>query len=212
MNKVSEQLVLDLNAQEQLGFVEGIANADAVRAIKSENKLIIIGETRSGKTQMARSSAHLILKSVEEIDAYLANGLAQNIAIDNAELFIKNAQTAVFHLYNFQQESQKALALFSSQALRDWGIDLPDLKSRLETFSQVGIDAPDDIMVVQILAKLFHMRGIIVSHDLVEYVAKRVERSYVAIEKAVIGIDKLAGQKDKVTKKLAKQYFESADE
>lgn len=212
MGKMGEQLVLNLNTERSSGFVEGAANHDVMRAIRKERKLIIIGAARSGKTQIALTSPYTQLKSLDEIDSYLANGVAFDVCIDDVDLLIKSAQIAIFHLYNFQQESDKALILLSRQPLMSWSVDLPDLKSRLETFSQVTISEPDDLMMSQILAKLFHMRGVIVSHDFIEYVVKRVERSYEAIQDAVIGIDALAGQKEKVTKKLAKHYFENRHE
>ena len=210
--KVSDQLVLDLAGSPQLGFVEGEANIAARTAIRTQKKLCVIGEARSGKTQIMHAMGAFIIVDVASIDAYLAKGEAQNCVIDDSDQFAKHAQTALFHLYNFQQSHDVALTLFAENPISKWGVELPDLKSRLETFSQVQIEPPDDMMIAQILAKQFHARGVIVTHDLVDYAARRVKRSYADIEQAVLMIDRLAGQKHKVTKKLAKQYFEMLDE
>ena len=215
MTMANEQLIFDLGLDATQGFVEGIANENARNALAVSSKLIVIGAPRSGKSSLAKlaSSRHgaRIVQSVADVDQVITSDSHGDIVIDDVEQFLKinGAEKALFHLFNYATNQSLGLKLFSAQSPMDWSIDLPDLRSRIDIMPQVEIGAPDDAMVGILLAQGFHARGVLVSPELVEYVAKRVERSYKAIENVIIALDIHARRsQSKVSRGLAKSYFE----
>ena len=67
--------------------------------------------------------------------------------------------------------------------------ELPDLKSRLLSMPQVNIDFPDDRLLKNLLIKQFLDKGILVEMDVIDYLIKRIDRSFEAISKLVAKID-----------------------
>ncbi len=79
------------------------------------------------------------------------------------------------------------------------------LASRLASIPAVALAAPDDDLLVAVMAKQFADRGLEVNEDVLRYVASRVERSLAAAADAVARIDRAAlAQQRKVTLALAR--------
>jgi chromosomal replication initiation ATPase DnaA len=70
----------------------------------------------------------------------------------------------------------------------------------------VALAAPDDDLLVAVMAKQFADRGLEVNEDVLRYVASRVERSFVAAAEMVARIDRAAlAQQRRVTLALARE-------
>lgn len=124
---------------------------------------ILTGPARSGKTLMAR---------------YFSG--RNGIVIDEAEA---SADETIFNAWNRSQESGVPLLLISRWQPAEWNVALPDLQSRLGAAMLLEIAPPDDEMIEQLLQKQLSDRGAAISIDALSYVKRRIERSYVAIEK-----------------------------
>jgi chromosomal replication initiation ATPase DnaA len=78
-----------------------------------------------------------------------------------------------------------------------WAVRLPDLRSRLAASAHAVIQAPDDALVRVLLARLFERRGLDARADLVEWIAGRIERSHLAVIRAVDALDQEAMERRK---------------
>ena len=61
-----------------------------------------------------------------------------------------------------------------------------DLSSRLSTLSAVEIRAPDDVLLIGIMQKLFSDRQLVVGYDVLSYLNSRMVRSF---EEAIRWVD-----------------------
>jgi chromosomal replication initiation ATPase DnaA len=117
----------------------------------------------------------------------------------------------VLHLYNRLREGAGHLLIVSETPPARWPVALPDLASRLASIPAVGLAAPDDDLLVAVMAKQFADRGLEVNEDVLRYVASRVERSFAAAADVVIRIDRAAlAQQRKVTLALAREIMASS--
>jgi len=134
---------------------------------------ILAGPRRSGRSLLARIFA---AKSGGRI-------------VDDAEQL---PDTALFHAWNQAQEDGRPLVIVADAAPPAWEVQLPDLRSRLAASPHAVIDAPDDALVRSLLDHLFHRRGLDARPDLVDWIAARIERSHLAVERTVDAIDQAA--------------------
>lgn len=212
------QLNFDLPARPALGrddFFVAEPNAVALALVESwpdwpNRKLLIIGPTGSGKTHLAhvwatRSRARLIpayLLPQEDIPALSAGPV---VIEDVQEIAgIEPAEHALFHLHNHLLAEGQSLLLTANTAPQHWGIQLPDLASRMQGTTSVSIDLPDDRLLSVVLAKLFADRQIVPHGDVIPYLLRRMDRSFADAQRIVAVIDALSlSEKRDVTRRLA---------
>ena len=70
-----------------------------------------------------------------------------------------------------------------------------DLKSRLNSTTIIGIDLPSDELISVILSKNFSDKQIKVEKKHIDYVIKRIDRSYEKISQFISTIDKYSLKK-----------------
>jgi chromosomal replication initiation ATPase DnaA len=188
-------------------FVIAPGNRDAVAWVDRwpdwpAHALAIHGPTGSGKTHLAhvwqaRSQA-VFLDAPPAADAPLPAA----IVLDAPQGW---PEAALLHLYNRVREAGGHLLIVSEAPPARWPIALPDLASRLASIPAVALAAPDDDLLVAVMAKQFADRGLEVNEDVLRYVASRVERSFAAAAAVVAQIDRVAlAQQRKVTLALAR--------
>ncbi len=206
-----QQLTLDLAYRPALGmadFVIAPGNRDAVAWVDRwpdwpSHALAIHGPKGSGKTHLAhvwqaRSQA-LFLDAPPAVDAPLPAA----IVLDAPHGW---PEAALLHLYNRVREASGHLLIVSEAPPARWPVALPDLASRLASIPAVALAAPDDDLLVAVMAKQFADRGLEVNEDVLRYVASRVERSFAAAAEVVAQIDRAAlAQQRKVTLALARE-------
>lgn len=205
-----QQLPLDLAYRPALGtadFVVADANRDAVAWIDRwpdwpGHALAIHGPKGCGKTHLvhvwqARSAA-------VALTAPLAEGVAPplRVVLDEPRGW---PETAFLHLYNAVREAGGHLLIASEMPPARWNVTLPDLASRLASVPAVALAAPDDELLIAVMAKQFSDRGLEVNDDVLRYVASRIERSFVAAAETVDRIDRAAlAEQRRVTLALAR--------
>lgn len=115
----------------------------------------------------------------------------------------------LFHLWNRARQEQKPLLLVSSKPVPAWGVDLPDLKSRLAASLLIEIGPPDEAMIAGLFQKYFGSRGLSISEDALSYLGKRMERSYRDVQLLSQSMDKLAIERKRpITRAIAKEALE----
>ena len=84
------------------------------------------------------------------------------------------------------------------------GLDLPDLKSRMQGTALVSLSGPDDALLTAVLVKLFNDRQIALDANVLPYLVTRMDRSFAAAGQLVDALDQAAlAQKRPITKALA---------
>ena len=196
------QLPLDLEYRPALGmadFVIAPGNRDAVAWIDRwpdwpSHALAIHGPKGSGKSHLAhvwqtRSGAVFLDRASDETPPA--------VVLDEPQGW---PEDALLHLYNRVREAGGHLLIVSETPPARWPVALPDLASRLASIPAVALAAPDDDLLVAVMAKQFADRGLEVNEDVLRYVASRVERSFAAAAHLVAQIDRAAlAQQRRVT-------------
>jgi chromosomal replication initiation ATPase DnaA len=217
-----QQLPLDLEYRPALGmadFVIAPGNRDAVTWIDRwpdwpSHAVAIHGPKGSGKTHLAhvwqaRSKA-VFLDRAPALDSPLPSAIALDLPQDWAQEW---PGAALLHLYNRQREAGGHLLIVSEMPPARWAVALPDLASRLASIPAVALAAPDDDLLVAVMAKQFADRGLEVNEDVLRYVASRVERSFAAAAEIVARIDRAAlAQQRRVTLALARECVADAEQ
>lgn len=99
------------------------------------------------------------------------------------------AETEIFHAWNRAQADRRPLLIVADAPPPAWAVRLPDLRSRLAASPLLRIGPPDDALIPMLLRYLFERRELIAPPELIDYLAKRVERSHLAVLRAVEAIE-----------------------
>jgi chromosomal replication initiation ATPase DnaA len=199
------QLGLPLAPRPALGradFLPAAPNALALALIGAPEglpggRLVIHGPEGSGKTHLASiwaaEAGALWLdpaRLVADLPALLAPGGPARLALDGAEAVAGGpGEESLFHLLNHLAATGGAILLTGRAPARDWGLALPDLASRLTAAAHVALGPPDDTLLTALLVKLFADRQAEVAPDLILWLARRVERSFAAVQATVARLD-----------------------
>jgi chromosomal replication initiation ATPase DnaA len=198
---MARQLVLDLPhrpAQGRGDFLVAPSNAAAVAWIDRWPEwpapgLALYGPPGSGKSHLAavwqaRSGAVAITA------AALAGGRieAERCVFEEGEASLADpaAAEALFHLYNRIVARRGHLLLTGAEPPARWPMALADLASRLRALPAAEIKPPDDAMLSGLFAKLFRDRQLAVPGEVILYLVQRIERSCVAVARAVETLDR----------------------
>lgn len=123
---------------------------------------LLVGPRKSGRSLLARIFA----------------SKSEGAMIDDAE---RVSETEIFHAWNRAQAEHRPLLIVADHAPPTWAIRLPDLRSRLAATPVMTIGPPDDALVSLLLARFFERRLLSAKPDLIAWLAKRVERSHLAL-------------------------------
>ncbi len=181
-------------------FVAAPCNAHALGMIERGDwpagKLVLNGPEGSGKTHLlhvwaeAQQARMVAAAALREADcaALAAQGA---VAIDDACGVAGDdaGETALFHLHNLLAARGGRLLLAARAPVRDWGLGLPDLASRLQAAAHVMLGAPDDALLAAVLTKLFADRQVSVPDALIPYLLPRMTRSLAAAQALVAQLD-----------------------
>ncbi len=153
--------------------------------------LILRGPKGSGKTHLAQIWAHR--SNAEFLTAPTLSG-GSRLVLEGIERFFGDpaAEELLFHLLN-QLAAHKGHLLFTAETAPVlWPVQLPDLRSRLLALPVAAIDAPDDAALLIVISKLFSDRQLRVPADVIDYLVRRIERSYASAHAAVVACDAAA--------------------
>ena len=112
------------------------------------------------------------------------------LIIDN---YAKNIDEKIFYsILNQSKQSDSYLLINSILPLGNIEFDLKDLRSRTESFVNLGIELPTDDLLRVIISKSFSDRQIDITPKVSEYIIKNIERSYEKVFKFIKEIDDLS--------------------
>jgi chromosomal replication initiation ATPase DnaA len=174
--------------------------------------LVVHGPPGCGKTHIShlwRERASAVILAGKELTEAALPGLfgrgLLRIVVDNAD---QAPERALLHLYNSCLERGGSLLITMRSAPGSWKLELDDLRSRLRSAIVVGIEPPDDALLGAVVFKHFADRQLRVSPDVIDYVTRRLERSFAAAEAFAARLDSaaLSGGK-RVTIPLARRVL-----
>lgn len=213
------QLAFDLPLREtfrRADFFVSAANAEVLAWIDEwqnwpEGKLVLCGPSGTGKTHLAHIWAHmagaLVLPATdlrsEDVQPIAALG---RVAVEDVHMIAGDAQAeaTLFHLHNMLAQSGGRLLVSAARPVRDWGLTLPDLHSRMQASTLVRLSPPDDALLSAALIKLFADRQLNPPAALIPYLAARMPRSLDAARVIVAALDAQAlSQKRPISRTMA---------
>lgn len=152
----------------------------------------IYGPSGSGKTHLAfifQEKINSLLVCSSDVDNTILEKIKdyQCIILDD---FKENLnEKLLFTIINQSIQDNQYLLINSRLPIRNFNIKLKDLKSRFESFVDMGIDLPTDDLLRVILTKYFSDMQIKVDIKLLEYILKNIERSYEKVFQFIKEID-----------------------
>ena len=200
------QLAFDLPSRPAMGrdsFFISPANALALAALDGwqgwpGGRMLLTGPAGAGKTHLAHvwvAETGAVIAAATGLKQADLPGFADHgpVVVENADrLADQGDEIALLHLHNLLAAQGAALLLTSTLPVRDWGLTLPDLASRLQAVAVTRLNPPDDVLLSAVLAKLFRDRQIAVAPTLIPYLLARMDRSFAAARDLVAALDALA--------------------
>ena len=107
----------------------------------------------------------------------------------------KVSENLLFSIWNMALQDNKYLLITSDKPINTYKFKLPDLKSRLSSSMIIGVKLPSDDLIGVILAKNFSDKQIKIEKKHVDYIIKRIDRSYEKISQFIITLDKYSLKK-----------------
>ena len=165
-----------------------------------KNILNIYGEKFSGKTHL--SNIFLSKNNGIKVDENNINNeifkklkLYENIIIDNYSNITD--ENLMYSIFNLVDQDNKYLIINSIKPINEIIFKLDDLKSRSKNCLFAKIDQPDDDLMFAIILKSFSDRQIQVDKKLIDFIIKRIDRSYGKIADFIYKVDELSLKKKK---------------
>ena len=204
--KSLNQLLLDFDYDQNFrddDFYVGKSNFYPFELINKwpkweKNFLNICGEKSSGKTHLAS----IFLKKFNgiKIESSLLNDenlkiikTHQNIVLEDLDLNIN--ERLIYTLFNIIDQDNKFLIITSSEPIAEIDFKLEDLKSRTRNCLLAKIENPDDEVMFALILKNLADRQITLDKKLIDFIIKRVARSYGKIFEFIYKIDRISLKK-----------------
>jgi DnaA regulatory inactivator Hda len=215
---VSEPLPLILPriaGYDVVNFLPSTANSEAYDFVQrwpewSQQGLFLYGPEASGKTHLAvvwqaRSQAFWL--DSEQIDNFPVH-IPTAVVLDDVDKLLQKNEEAVLHVFNHVVAAGGHVLLTAFCPPAELNFRLLDLRSRLLALPAIKLHQPDDELLAMLLAKEFSNRQLRVSAEIIEYLLKRVERSFAAIAPLVSSLDAAALRERKnITLPFLRAYF-----
>ena len=219
MNKF-DQRIIKFNYEKNLkkdDFYVSESNKHILKQIDNwpkweKNFLNINGENYSGKTHLVniflnkfkgiKFEANLLTdENLREIKIY------QNIVLENLNENVN--EKLIYTLLNIIDQENKYLIITSVKPIVDIKFSLKDLKSRTKNFLLQSIRKPDDELVFALILKNLSDRQIFLEKKLIDFIMKRIDRSYGKIFDFIYKIDEISLKKKKsIDLKIIKNALE----
>ena len=165
-----------------------------------KNFINIIGENFSGKTHLIniflKEKGGVIIESNQLNDENLVKiKNFKNIILENVDLNIN--EKLLYTLINIIDQEGKYLIITSTRPIVELNFDLGDLRSRANNFLLQNIEKPDDDLIYAIILKNLSDRQILIDKKLINFIVKRINRSYSKIFDFIYKIDETSLKKKK---------------
>jgi|TARA_B100000767_G_C19667775_1_gene493895 chromosomal replication initiation ATPase DnaA len=178
-------------------FYVSSSNFDVYKLIENwpnwpSKAMNIFGPHGCGKTHLGNilsGKIKLLLLDAKDFNENILNYLDNKdcLLIDNFSNNIE--ENFLYSILNQITQTDKHILINSIKPIKNMSINLKDLKSRLDSFTSLGINLPTDDLLRVIITKSFSDKQIEVNIKLLEYILRNVDRSYEKIFKFVKDVD-----------------------
>ena len=215
------QLLINFNLKkdyDEQDFYVSSSNKYAFNIINGWPKWLkrtvnLYGEQYSGKSHLSKIfETKTTCFNIESInftnEILLKFKTKQALIIENFNFNI--SEKLLYSLINIVEQENKYLLITSLKPLNKFDFKLKDLNSRINNCLFVEIGVPDDELIYALIVKNFSNRQINIDKKIIEYIIKRINRSYKDIFLFIYKVDQLSLQKGKpinlsIIKKILKQ-------
>ena len=158
----------------------------------------IFGPSGSGKTHMAsilknRTSTLEVQSNTLNDEIFSKFKTKELLIIENLNENVP--ENLLFSLWNVALQDNKYFLTTSTKPINTYKFKLHDLKSRASSCLSIGIKLPSDDLISVILTKNFSDRQIKIEKKHIDYIIKRIDRSYEKISKFISILDKYSLKK-----------------
>ena len=181
-----------------------------------KNILNIYGENFSGKTHLSKiflnkNNGLMIYEKDINDEIFKKLKLYENIILDGFNY--KTNEKLLYSIFNLIDSENKFLIINSINPINEMDFQLKDLVSRAKNCLFAKIENPDDELMNAIILKNFSDRQIKIDNKLIDYIAKRIDRSYSKISQFIYKIDELSLKKKKpIDFKIIKEILKKGEQ
>ena len=215
----SKQLLLNLRTFPSMGredYIVSSINKDAVIWLDiwpnwPSLGFIVCGPTGSGKSHLAsalKTLSHGFIIEAKNLEESKIDDITENKCLIIEDIHKFKSEKLLLHVYNLMTEKKNNLMFTSNLPISNINFKLLDLKSRILSMPQINIGLPDDELLKSLLVKQFADKGVLVDFEVINYLIKRIDRSFESIIKMVSRINTLSLEKSKkITIPFLKNVF-----
>ena len=202
------QLLLNFNQNQNFNyndFYVSESNYFAFQLIETwpkweKNIVNISGERFSGKSHLAEifKQKYKALKFTElQLNNMFFKSLKihENLILENFEN--KVDEKLIYSLFNLVEQDNKFLIINSNIPLVKISFKLSDLNSRARNCILAEIKKPDDDLIFALILKNFSDMQIKIERRVIDYIVKRIDRSYRKISEFIYKVDEISLKRKK---------------
>ena len=207
MKKLNQQILnfdYEQNFKDQ-DFYVSKSNEYSFKLLNSwpkweKNFVNLIGENFSGKSHLINiflqnfkgikiTASKITNDFLKEIKIY------ENIIIE--DLLESIDENLLFTLINTIEQDNKYLIVTSTKPIVEFEFKLQDLNSRSKNFLLSAIEKPEDDLMYALILKNLSDRQISIDKKLIDFIIKRISRSYGKISDFIYKIDEISLKRKK---------------
>ena len=203
---MSDQLILKFPSKKfylQEDFYVSSSNKKAYEFVNNWPKWIkkivnIFGPSGSGKTHLVsllKNKTSILKVNSKELNDQIFYKFKTKEILIIENLNEKISENILFSLWNLAMQDNKYFLITSNKPISTYKFKLPDLKSRASSSLMIGINLPSDDLISVILAKNFSDKQIKIEKKHIDYIIKRIDRSYEKISQFISILDKYSLKK-----------------
>ena len=214
------QLLLNFDYQQNFkddDFYVSKSNSHVFEMLKrwpkwEKNFLNISGNKNSGKSHLI----NIFLKKYKgiKLDSKDLNNeklkeikIFENVILEDLDTNVD--EKLLYTIFNIIDQDNKYLIITSIKPIVEIKFNLEDLKSRTQNCLLMNIEKPDDDLMFALILKNLSDRQITLDKKLIDYIIKRIERSYDKIFDFIYKIDSISLKKKKsIDFKIIKEVLE----
>jgi chromosomal replication initiation ATPase DnaA len=214
------QLLLNFDYQQNFkddDFYVSKSNSHVFEMLKQwpkweKNFLNISGNKNSGKSHLI----NIFLKKYKgiKLDSKDLNNeklkeikIFENVILEDLDTNVD--EKLLYTIFNIIDQDNKYLIITSIKPIVEIKFNLEDLKSRTQNCLLMNIEKPDDDLMFALILKNLSDRQITLDKKLIDYIIKRIERSYDKIFDFIYKIDRISLKKKKsIDFKIIKEVLE----
>lgn len=180
-------------------------------------KLLLTGPAGAGKTHLAHiwadeTGARIIAAQGLAAADLPTLGSGPLVVEDLHRITQRADEEALFHLHNLLLAGGQSLLMTGEGAVSGWGLTLPDLQSRIQQAQSATVQPPDDALLQMLLVKLFSERQLNVPPPVIDYLTRRMDRSFDGARRIVAALDAASlAEKRAITTRLAARVLDTMD-